>query len=52
VAVPGGNNALFTLDYANNLIYQFLIDQNTGKLRAQTPASVGAEGSPTWITIR
>jgi 6-phosphogluconolactonase (cycloisomerase 2 family) len=54
--VPSGNNALFLLDPLANskagAIYQFQIDQNTGKLRAQSPASVSAEGTPTWITIR
>jgi 6-phosphogluconolactonase (cycloisomerase 2 family) len=52
VAIPGGNNALFVTDPDTNKIYQFQIDQNYGRLRPQSPVSVGAEGTPTWITIR
>lgn len=54
--IPSGNNALFVLDPKANTgagaIFQFRIDQNTGKLRKQSPASVSAEGTPQWITIR
>jgi 6-phosphogluconolactonase (cycloisomerase 2 family) len=55
VAIPSANNALYLLDTSASKIFQFAIDQNTGRLRAQNPASVGAETSssqPTWITIR
>ena len=57
VTIPSGNNALFVLDpnagtNKAGAIFQFQIDQNTGKLRPQNPASVVTEGSPTWITIR
>ena len=52
VSVPAGNNAMYVLDTTANKIFQFRIDQNTGKLRQQSPAFVSAEGGPTWITIR
>jgi hypothetical protein len=57
VTIPSGNNALFVVDpnagtNKAGAIFQFQIDQNTGKLRPQNPASVVTEGSPTWITIR
>jgi 6-phosphogluconolactonase (cycloisomerase 2 family) len=52
VAVAHANNALYVLDTAADRIFQFAIDQNTGKLRALSPASVAAESGPTWITIR
>jgi 6-phosphogluconolactonase (cycloisomerase 2 family) len=56
IAIPSGNNALYVLDPNANAkqgaIFQFQIDQNTGKLRAQSPASVGTAGAPTWITLR
>ena len=57
VRLAASNDALFVLDPGTvaapaGKIYQFQIDQNTGKIRAQNPASVSTEGTPTWITIR
>jgi 6-phosphogluconolactonase (cycloisomerase 2 family) len=60
VAVSNANNALYIIDpggsagngNATGKIFQFQIDQSTGKLRAQNPQFVTAEGGPTWITIR
>jgi 6-phosphogluconolactonase (cycloisomerase 2 family) len=52
IAVANANNGLFLLDTPANKIFQFKINQNTGQLRPQNPASVSAEGNPTWITIR
>jgi 6-phosphogluconolactonase (cycloisomerase 2 family) len=55
VSVSGSNNALYVINEPTGKIFQFQIDQNTGKLRALNPASVGAESAtsnPTWITIR
>jgi 6-phosphogluconolactonase (cycloisomerase 2 family) len=55
LSVANANNALYLLDTSAGKLFQFAIDQNTGKLRAQNPASVGAEtavSQPTWITIR
>jgi 6-phosphogluconolactonase (cycloisomerase 2 family) len=57
ISIPSGNNALFVLDpnagtNKAGAIFQFQIDQNTGRIRPQSPASVVTEGSPTWITIR
>jgi 6-phosphogluconolactonase (cycloisomerase 2 family) len=57
VSITNGNNGLFVVDpnagtNKAGAIFQFQIDQNTGKLRPQNPASVVTEGSPTWITIR
>jgi 6-phosphogluconolactonase (cycloisomerase 2 family) len=54
-AVALGNNGLFLLDTPAGRIYQYRIDQNTGRIRAQNPAYKTAESStsnPTWITIR
>ncbi len=54
-AVSGSNNALYVMDTNASKIFQYRIDQNTGKLRPQNPASVSAEtatSAPTWITIR
>jgi 6-phosphogluconolactonase (cycloisomerase 2 family) len=60
LTVSNANNALYIIDpggsavngNATGKIFQFQIDQSTGKLRAQNPAFVTAEGGPTWITIR
>lgn len=56
LAVPKANNGLYLLDPGTQgqpgKIFQFKINQNNGTLRAQNPASVPAEGNPTWITIR
>jgi 6-phosphogluconolactonase len=56
LSVSNANNALYLLDPgvqgAAGKIFQFKIDQGTGKVRALNPASVSAEGNPTWITIR
>jgi len=52
VAVSNANNGLYLLDTSANKIFQYKINQNNGTLRQQSPAFVGAEGSPTWITIR
>jgi hypothetical protein len=54
LAVANANNALYLLDTAASSIFQFAIDQNTGKLRPLNPASVspGTGTNPTWITIR
>jgi len=54
-AVTGANNGLYVLDNPAGRVYQFQIDQNTGRLRAQNPAYVTAESTtsaPSWITIR
>jgi 6-phosphogluconolactonase (cycloisomerase 2 family) len=54
-SVTNANNGLYVVDDPAGKIYQFQIDQNTGRLRAQNPASVSAEtatSNPTWITIR
>jgi 6-phosphogluconolactonase (cycloisomerase 2 family) len=52
VTVSGSNNGLYVIDNHANEIFQFKINQNNGTLRAQSPAFVSAEGSPTWLTIR
>jgi hypothetical protein len=52
VAVSKLNNAMYVLDTAAARIYQFAVDQNTGRLRPLNPASVNAGATPTWITIR
>ncbi len=52
LTVANANNGLFVLDTPANKVFEFKINQNTGQLRPQNPASVSAEGSPTWITIR
>jgi 6-phosphogluconolactonase (cycloisomerase 2 family) len=54
-AVSTVNNALYVVDTPASKIFQYRVDQNTGHLRVQSPASVTAESStsnPTWITIR
>jgi hypothetical protein len=51
VAVAKANNAIYVLDSSTNKIFQFAVNQNTGQLRALTPAFVLAESTPTWITI-
>jgi 6-phosphogluconolactonase (cycloisomerase 2 family) len=56
-AVSKTNNALYVADEASGSgkIFQFTLNENSGVLRALTPASVSAESStsqPTWITIR
>ena len=52
VAVSKLNNAIYVLDTATARIFQFAVDQNTGRLRPLNPASVNAGATPTWITIR
>jgi 6-phosphogluconolactonase (cycloisomerase 2 family) len=57
VSVSLANNGLYLLDSTpnSNKLYQFRIDQTTGRVRAQNPASVPVESAtsnPTWITIR
>jgi 6-phosphogluconolactonase (cycloisomerase 2 family) len=54
LAVSASNNALYALDTNASAIFQFAIDQNTGRLRQLNPPSVslGAGNTPTWITIR
>jgi 6-phosphogluconolactonase (cycloisomerase 2 family) len=56
VAVPKANNAVYLLDTepTGSFIFQFAIDQNTGRLRALSPASVslGTGVNSTWITLR
>jgi hypothetical protein len=42
------------LDTAAGAVFQFAVDQSTGRLKALSPTSVGAESAgstPTWITI-
>ncbi|PSH03920.1 MAG: hypothetical protein CXZ00_10080 [Acidobacteria bacterium] len=54
-AVAPQNNALYVLDTFAGKIFQYRINQSTGKLRALSPASVSAESAtsdPTWITTR
>jgi 6-phosphogluconolactonase (cycloisomerase 2 family) len=54
-AVSKSNNALYVLDESTGRIFQFSMNENSGLLRALTPAWVSAENStsqPTWITIR
>lgn len=51
LVVPS-NNALYVMDENANMIFQYAIDQNTGRLRQMSPASVSAEGGPTWITVK
>jgi 6-phosphogluconolactonase (cycloisomerase 2 family) len=54
-AVAKANNALYLLDINAGRIFQFAVNENTGQIRALSPASVGAETAtshPTWITIR
>jgi 6-phosphogluconolactonase (cycloisomerase 2 family) len=60
-AVAKANNALYLLDITAGKIFQFAINENTGQIRALSPAFVGAEvvavnttpsSHPTWITIR
>jgi len=50
--VAPSNNAFYLMDENANMIFQFAIDQNTGRLRQMSPASVSAEGGPTWITVK
>jgi 6-phosphogluconolactonase (cycloisomerase 2 family) len=55
LAVASANNALYLLDTPASKIFQFAINQNTGKLRALKTAYVNAESAtsnPSWITIR
>jgi hypothetical protein len=55
LTVANANNALYLLDTNASKLFQFAIDQNTGKLRALNPAFVSVESTssqPTWITIR
>jgi 6-phosphogluconolactonase (cycloisomerase 2 family) len=53
-AASGTDNGLYVIDQTDGKIFQFSIDQNTGRLLPQTPAFVPAESatsSPVWITI-
>jgi 6-phosphogluconolactonase (cycloisomerase 2 family) len=54
VAVSSANNAMYLLDESAGKLFQFKINQNTGQLRAQSPAipTGSALSNPTWITIR
>ena len=54
MSVPAGNNALYVLDpsSSSNKLFQFKIDQNTGRLRAMTPASLSGLSTPNWITLK
>ena len=55
VAASKANNALYLLDTNAGKIFQVAINENTGQIRALSPASVGAETAtshPTWLTIR
>ncbi|HVJ04129.1 MAG TPA: beta-propeller fold lactonase family protein [Candidatus Saccharimonadales bacterium] len=52
LTVSSANNALYLLDTSANKVFQFKIDQGTGRVRALNPASVSAEGNPTWVTMR
>ena len=52
LAVSKANNALYVLDSVAGKIFQFGVDQNTGRLRQLSPASVDAGATPSWITIR
>jgi hypothetical protein len=55
------HHAFYLLDITAGKIFQFAINENTGQIRALSPAFVGAEvvavnttpsSHPTWITIR
>jgi 6-phosphogluconolactonase (cycloisomerase 2 family) len=54
--VAPSNNAIYVIDpnasSGSGLIFQYAIDQNTGRLRQMSPASVSGEGAPTWITVK
>ncbi len=56
LSVSNANNALYLLDPglqgSPGKLFQFKVDQGTGRVRPLNPASVSAEGNPTWITIR
>jgi 6-phosphogluconolactonase (cycloisomerase 2 family) len=55
IAVSNANNAVYALDTSAGKVFQFQINQNNGRLRSLSPASVGAESAasaPTWMTIR
>lgn len=63
VAVAKANNALYVIDSGQptatvqipSKIFQYAINQNTGQIRAFSPASVSPESAtsnPTWITIQ
>jgi 6-phosphogluconolactonase (cycloisomerase 2 family) len=52
MAVPPDNNALYLLDSGSSKLFQFQIDQNTGRLRAMSPASISGFSTPVWITLK
>ncbi|MDR3762880.1 MAG: beta-propeller fold lactonase family protein [Acidobacteriota bacterium] len=52
MSIPSGNNALYVLDPAAGALFQFKIDQNTGRLRAMSPASLSGLSTPNWITLK
>jgi 6-phosphogluconolactonase (cycloisomerase 2 family) len=52
MAVPPDNNALYVLDSGSSNLFQFQIDQNTGRLRAMSPASISGFSTPVWITLK
>ena len=52
IAVSKLNNAIYVLDTFHNKIFQFAVDQNSGRLRPLSPASVDAGATPVWITIK
>jgi 6-phosphogluconolactonase (cycloisomerase 2 family) len=61
IAISKNNNAIYVLNegqlsvpQAQNAVFQFSVDQTTGRLRPFSPASLdlGTNTSPTWITIR
>jgi 6-phosphogluconolactonase (cycloisomerase 2 family) len=52
LSVSKTNNALFVLDTNAAKIFQFNVDQNTGRLRPLSPASLSAGATPTFITLR
>ena len=52
IAVSKASNAVYVLDTNAAKIFQFALDQNTGRLRALSPASVGAGATPVWITLK
>jgi 6-phosphogluconolactonase (cycloisomerase 2 family) len=52
IAVSKSNNAIYALDTNTARIFQFALEQNTGRLRPLSPASVDAGPTPVWITIK
>lgn len=52
MSVPAGNNALYVLDPPAGKLFQFKIEQNTGRLRGMSPASLAGLSTPYWITLK